>query len=321
MNVYTDISAYDGKPSVATVGLFDGVHLGHQSLLRQLTAEAHNRGLLSLVVTLHPHPRVVLSKGNDRVGLLTTLSERTSLISSLGVDRLLVLPFTRQFSDLSARQFIANYLRDQLSVRLLLLGYNHRFGSDNLNPDDYIRIATDEGLIAERQQQFTLPHVTKISSSEVRRALSEGNIELANTLLGRPYLVCGKVVHGDALGRTLNAPTANLNVNPDKQLPADGVYAALARTDDSQTHLAIVNIGTRPTLASSDRRLEAHIIDYDNQIYGQELSLLFLSKIRNEQKFDNTNQLKEQIQKDEQQIRAKLSLQNLTNLFAWFDFH
>lgn len=299
MEVFSDIDSYPVCPAAVCVGVFDGVHLGHRALLSDLFSEARSRGLASVVVTFDPHPREVLSKGNDRVGILSTVSERVGLIGSTGVDRLVVVPFTRGFSDLTARQFIGGWLRDKVGARFLLMGYNHRFGSDDVEPADYVTLAASEGVEARRGGTFTLPGEVKVSSSEVRKALSDGLADKAALLLGREYSFQGSVVHGDALGRSLGAPTANIEpADSRKMLPADGVYSGLVTLPGRQPLRAVINVGTRPTVGGSDRRVEAHIIGFEGDIYGQQAEVSFHSRLRAERKFGDVESLASQIRED-----------------------
>lgn len=299
MEVYSDIDSYPVCPAAVCVGVFDGLHLGHRALLAELASEAQARGLTSVVVTFDPHPREVLSKGNDRVGILSTADERIELIGTTGVDRLLVVPFTRQFSDLTARQFIGGWLRDKVGARFLLMGYNHRFGSDDVEPAGYVALAASEGVEARRGAAFSLPGGVKVSSSEVRRSLSEGSVGKAAEILGRDYSFRGTVVHGDALGRSLGAPTANVEpADGRKLIPADGVYAGLVSLDGGQPRRAVVNVGTRPTVGGADRRIEAHIIGFEGDIYGRQATVSFHSRLRGERKFDNVESLATQIRED-----------------------
>lgn len=299
MEVISQNDIYDGRPSAVCVGVFDGLHLGHQALLHRLVSEARERGLVSLAVTFEPHPRIVLSKGNDRVGLLTTAAERVGLFEAAGVDRLAILPFTRQFSDLTARQFLELCLRDRFRARYMLIGYNHHFGSDDAPPETYTSLAAEAGIEAQRAGVFCLPDGSKVSSTEVRKALSAGRVEGAAKLLGRSYSLSGRVVHGDAIGRAIGFPTANV-VPEDghKLIPADGVYAATASLDGGPALPAVVNVGSRPTVGGEDRRVEAHIIGFDSDIYGSQARLSFVTRLRDEMKFETLDDLAAQIRLD-----------------------
>lgn len=299
MDVINDISLYAAGPSAVCVGVFDGLHLGHQDLLAQLVAQAKSRNLTSVVVTFEPHPRIVLSKGNDRVGLLTTAQERNDLLAKIGIDILVVVPFTREFSDLTAREFLNSYLAVRLQAKFLLMGYNHRFGSDDVTPDGYPALAQEAGIQTLRAGAFSLPGNVKVSSTEVRNALSRGDVATAAALLGRPYSLSGNVVHGDAIGRKLGFPTANIVPADERKLiPADGVYACQISFDGEKPRPAVLNVGTRPTVGGADRRIEAHVLDFDGDVYGDSATILFISRIRDEKKFRSQDDLAKQIMAD-----------------------
>lgn len=299
MEVISQNDIYDGRPSAVCVGVFDGLHRGHQALLSRLASEARSRGLVSLAVTFEPHPRIVLSKGNDRVGLLTTAGERAGLFEAAGVDRLAILSFTRQFSDLTARRFLELCLRDRFCARYMLIGYNHHFGSDDVPPESYVPIAAEVGIEAERAGVFRLPDGVKVSSTEVRKALTAGRVEDAALLLGRNYSLSGRVVHGDAIGRSIGFRTANVVPEDDRKLiPADGVYAATVSLDGAPALPAVVNVGSRPTVGGEDRRVEAHLIGFDSDIYGCKAVVSFVARLRDEMKFEALDDLAAQIRLD-----------------------
>ncbi len=299
MEVISQIENYAAQPSAVCVGVFDGLHLGHRALLGQLKKEAEKRGLLSVVVTFDPHPRIALSKGNDRVGLLTTPSERLELLREMGVDRVVVVPFTREFSDLTARQFLREWIAGKLMARFLLMGYNHHFGSDDVNPEDYISLAASEGIEAKRGEAFSLDGGIKVSSSEVRKALSDGDVAHAALLLGRDYSFHGVVSHGDAIGRSIGFRTANVIPSDDNKLiPADGVYSGFVTIDGRPPLQSVINVGTRPTVGGNDRRVEAHIMNFDSDIYGLPVAVSFHSRLRGEMKFDDLESLASQIKED-----------------------
>ncbi len=299
MEVISQIENYAAQPSAVCVGVFDGLHLGHRALLGQLKKEAEKRGILSVVVTFDPHPRIALSKGNDRVGLLTTPSERLELLREMGVDRVVVVPFTREFSDLTARQFLREWIAGKLMGRFLLMGYNHHFGSDDVNPEDYISLAASEGIEAKRGEAFSLDGGIKVSSSEVRKALSDGDVAHAALLLGRDYSFHGVVSHGDAIGRSIGFRTANvIPSDENKLIPADGVYSGFVTIDGRPPLQSVINVGTRPTVGGNDRRVEAHIMNFDSDIYGLPVAVSFHSRLRGEMKFDDLESLASQIKED-----------------------
>lgn len=320
METYTTLEDYEARPCAVTVGMFDGLHAGHRDLLCRLVGEARRRGLEAVVVTFWPHPRKVLSKGNDTVGLLTTVEERRAGLEALGVDRLVELQFTRELSDVPARDFVRRWLVGALGARYLLLGYNHRFGSDDLEPEAYVRMAVEEGLEAERHGAFTMPGGGKVSSSEVRSALLRGDVGLAASLLGRPYSIEGEVVHGDGLGRRLGSPTANVSPScSEKVVPREGVYACLVSLDDGELQEAVVNVGVRPTVGGGPMRIEANLLNFSGDAYGRRARVEFVGWLREERRFDGTEALAAQIAADREAARAVLGARGGGSLPKDFD--
>ena len=307
METYTTLEDYEPVGSAVTVGMFDGVHMGHRDLLSRLVVEARRRGLETVVVTFWPHPRKVLSKGNDTVGLLTTVEERRCEMERLGIDRLVELQFTRELSDVGAREFVGRWLRDVLGARYLLLGYNHRFGGDDMSPSEQLRIAAEEGLEAERHAAYSLPDGSKVSSSEVRQALSRGDVGRAAVLLGRPYRVDGVVVHGDGLGRQLGYPTANVSPScVEKVVPRSGVYACRVALEGVGTLESVVNVGVRPTVGGGPMRIEANLVGYSGDAYGRRAEVEFVGWLREERRFADTGALSAQIASDREAAKAML---------------
>ena len=298
---------------IATIGMFDGVHKGHQFLLRQLVMEAEQRALQSLVVTFFTHPRNLLTGSKER--LLTTRDERRALLEACGVDKVVMLEFGDVRTQ-TAGQFM-HYLRERYDVTALMMGYDHRFGSDRLSLfDDYVKAGKDAGVEVLLLQEASSSHLSDvewykhtaasdrpcpISSSLIRKALQEGYIEAANEMLGREYSLFGKVVHGKGLGTRLGFPTANISLSdPDKLLPKDGVYAV--RTEISGiVYRAVMNIGTNPTVQDRDEPrtyIEVHIIGFEGNLYNQLLRVEILHRLRDEQRFDSLNALRQQIESD-----------------------
>ena len=279
---------------IATIGFFDGVHGGHRFLFEHLREEGTKRGLDPLIVTFDTHPRAVLQ--SDYVPqLLTSLDERKVLLSAFGEVK--ILPFA-DIQGLTAAEFMAQ-LKNEYDVQVLLMGYDHRFGSDRLqHPQDYRRIGESIGV-----EVLTMPEYTEgewhVSSTEIRTALETGNVAVANELLGRPYSLCGTVVHGVGLGHTIGFPTANMQLyEPLKQVPANGVYAVWADVLDRR-YKGVCNIGTRPTIGMGDARtIETHILDFDEDIYGLDLRVTFCARLRDERRFDSREALREQLTLD-----------------------
>jgi riboflavin kinase / FMN adenylyltransferase len=293
--------------AVVTSGTFDGVHLGHQKILQRLNevARSHPDGQ-SVVMTYWPHPRTVVSNDSQNLRLLSTLEEKIDLLEQAGVDHLVVIPFTRSFSQLTSEEFIQQILINALGTRKLVIGYDHRFGRDREGGFDYIQAHQAEyGFEVEEIPRQDLEAVA-ISSSKIRTALSEGNIAAATRFLGRDYSLTGTVVKGRQLGRTIGFPTANLQVDDAvKLIPANGVYA-VAVEQGGQTYGGMLNIGFRPTVAGDHQTIETYIFDFDKDIYGEHMTLRFRAFLRPEQKFNGLPALMEQLQQDEKRAREVL---------------
>lgn len=287
------------RHSVATIGMFDGVHRGHRLILDTLRNEAVKRGAETAVVTFSNHPMTVVNP--DRApALLTPGGEKDRLLNSAGVDRLIINRFDRKMQEMSAQDFL-QYLRDRHGVEMLLMGYNNRFGHDRtIGFADYVDIGRESGIEIIRAPELRIRDM-KVSSTVIRRLLSEGNVSTATEMLGRPYELTGKVVSGRQLGRTIGFPTANiLPDSTDKLVPGTGVYACTATLDDGRTFPTMVNIGTRPTVDPSDSTvsIEAHLTGLDEDIYGHFLTLRFIAFIRPEQRFESLESLGRQLELD-----------------------
>lgn len=302
----------DIEPSVATIGFFDGVHRGHRFLIGQVTDEARHRGLRSMVITFDRHPRQVLQK-DYQPQLLSTLESKLVLLSHTSVDYVVVVHFDLALASLTAEQFMERILRDQLHVKQLVIGYDNRFGHDRTEGfSDYVRYGAQLGISVTQSLPYLL-HDVKVSSSVVRSFIQEGEIEMANECLGYPYTIEGKVVDGVKEGRRMGFPTANLVPSSLTQLlPAAGVYGVKVRTEGSMTlRPAMTNIGMRPTFGGQHQTVETNIFDFEDDIYGQRLLLSFYYRIRDEQKFDNVEQLVQQLRKDREDTEAHFRMQTL----------
>lgn len=279
---------------IATIGFFDGVHTGHRFLFAQLCSEGKARGLDPLIITFDTHPRTVLQ--SDFVPqLLTSFAERKALLDSYG--EVLVLPFEK-IRPLTAEGFL-RFLHDSFGVSVLLMGYDHRFGSDKLRKaSDYRKVGEECGVEVLTMREF-MNGEWHVSSTEIRLALQNGNIAVANELLGRPWSLRGNVVHGNGLGRTLGFPTANIRPDdPYKIIPKAGVYAVEVQGDSIQWTKGICNIGTNPTVGNSQTTIEVHIPSFSGDLYGQSLEIRFLRFMREERQFDNLETLRRQIKAD-----------------------
>ncbi|MBE6289650.1 MAG: bifunctional riboflavin kinase/FAD synthetase [Bacteroidaceae bacterium] len=286
---------------VATIGFFDGVHRGHQHLLRQVLEVAHQRHMASLVVTFFQQPRHVVTHETDRFFLLTTTNEKLHLLQQAGIDHCEVMEFTPELALMTAHDFM-QLLHDKYGVSALVIGYDHRFGHNRSEGfDDYVRYGKQLGIEVLQATQFPA-----VSSTKIRELLLEGDLEAANQILGYRYMLEGQVVSGFHIGHTMGFPTANLQVAPEKLIPADGVYAVMVELDGEQ-HQGMLNIGTRPTLANSDERsIEVHIFDFHDNIYDKELRLSLVKRTRGEVKFASKEQLILQLQQDAAEIKTIL---------------
>ncbi len=279
---------------IATIGFFDGVHKGHSFLFEHLTRLASERHLEPLILTFDTHPRAVLQ--SDYIPhLLTSLEERTALLERFG--EVVVLPFA-DICHLTAEEFMEQ-LRTHYRVSVLLMGYDHRFGSDKLrHPQDYRRLGEQLGIEVLTMGEFVDGEL-HVSSTEIRQALENGNILVANDLLGRPYTIYGTVIHGNGIGRTIGFPTANIQVDdPYKALPKNGVYAVKIQVEGDSWRPAILNIGTNPTVGNEAVTVEVHIPEFKGDLYGKKITLSVQRYIREEKRFDSLEQLREQITKD-----------------------
>ncbi len=298
MDMLSPHKRYQGN-YVATVGFFDGVHLGHRFVIRRLKAISEERALPSLLITFARHPRRVLSPDYSPA-LLTTLQEKLDLFSQTGVDTCVVLDFTSALSRLTAAAFMEQVLKHQLGVEVLLMGYDHRFGCDyDQSFANYVTRGRQVGIEVLIQEQYSAPEAEHISSSAIRRALSAGEVERANLMLGYSYSLESTVTKGYGIGRTLGFPTANLlPVDKEKLLPAPGVYAVRAQVG-KRSFPAMLNIGTRPTLLDNGHTsIEVHLIGFSGNLYSQTIRVSFVRRIRSERKFDSMNELARQLETD-----------------------
>lgn len=289
---------------VAATGFFDGVHKGHRKVLGTLCEIARREGKKSAVVTFWPHPRSVLQQGADNLRLLSSLEEKKELIRQAGVDEFFVLPFSREFSKLSSREFVAEYLRDKFAVSTLIIGYDHRMGhSSSETQEDFIKMAAEEGVKVVRVSEFIEGDLT-VSSTKIRNYLVSGELAKANDFLGYNYSLKGVVVSGKKLGRKIGFPTANLALyEPLKVIPGGGVYGVKVELL-GKVYKGVCNIGTRPTVnATEERTIETHILDFNEDIYGLDMRVEFFFKIRYEVKFASLEELASQIEKDKRRVK------------------
>ena len=290
----------------ATVGFFDGVHQGHRAVMEHLKKEAARNQLSSMVITFERHPRQVVQK-DWQPELLTTLEEKIRLIEKAGIDVLVVLRFDSEMAGLSAFDFMDKVLREALNVRLLLTGYDNRFGHDRkAGFDDYCRYGETLGIDVMAAEPVTVG-TSNVSSSRIRQLLKEGEVEEARYCLGHPYTLGGVVVHGEQIGRKIGFPTANLRPDEGKLIPADGVYAVRAEVEGYQQLRGITNIGTRPTFDGTARTLETNLLDAVGNIYDRRMQVCFFSRLRGEKLFPSGEALAEQIRKDKEKVEQILN--------------
>ncbi len=283
------------KGFALTIGFFDGVHQGHRYLLQQLEELAAANGLSAAAVTFDRHPRTVVQP-NFVPSLLTTQEEKLALLSKAFSGKIIVLPFTQELSEMTAKEFMQNILREKLNAELLLMGYNHRFGHGGRNPEDYvtwghetaIKVCLAKALAGE-----------KVSSSRIRNLISLGDVKKANNLLGYPYFLTGEVTEGKQIGRQIGFPTANLTLPEQKLMPACGVYAVWVTMPDHSKRGGMLCIGHRPTVEQNGEiSVEVHIFDFNGNLYGTSISIDFIEKLRDERHFDSLEELQKQLMLD-----------------------
>lgn len=306
MKIITDISQLDIPQTVATIGFFDGLHQGHQFLVSQTKKQAQEMGLKTLIITFDQHPRRVLH-ADFQPKLLNTLQERLALIEKTAVDYCVVLTFTKELAQLSSYSFMKEILVEQLNVKKLLIGYDHHFGNDKQNGfEQYSAYGTKLGISVVQAPPFIIDQTT-LSSSVIRRLIEKGNMVLATQFLGYHYFLSGRVIHGNKIGRKLHFPTANLLVDEQKQIPSIGIYAVKVEYV-GVLYKAMLSIGTRPTIDPTEQKItiEVHLFDFNQEIYGEQIKVMFVAWVRNELKFDNLHQLEEQLKKDKDNIQEIL---------------
>ncbi len=307
MNIlyHKQLSAFSLPRCVATLGFFDGVHLGHRSLIGHVVSEARRLAMPSVVVTFDLHPRQVLGS-SFQPEMLTTLDEKLRLLEQTGIDTVVVLHFDRHLASLTAREFMSQLLRDKVNVGRLIIGYDNKFGRNREEGfDQYVVYGEELGIEVVHDLAFRLEGVN-VSSSVVRAFLKEGEVTMANRCLGYSYALPGRVVDGYKEGRKLGFPTANLEVADASLLvPANGAYAVRVRLSDGRELTGMCNIGTRPTFDGQHRSIETYIFDFHEDIYGQELEVMFVGRIREERRFDSITQLVNQL-KDDKQIAENI---------------
>ena len=296
MKIYQQLTDFHPPHlSVVTSGTFDGVHLGHQKILRRLQELASSKQGETVLLTYWPHPRLILQPQDKSLRLLSTLSEKVKLLEEMGIDHLIILPFTEELSQMSSADFIRSILVKKIQTKTLVIGYDHKFGKNREGSFEYLQ--SHSHLFGFAVEEISRQDVDDlgVSSTKIRTALAQGDISTANKYLGRPYDLSGQVVKGQQIGRSLGFPTANIQIADDyKLLPRDGAYAVHAEVK-SIRYKAILNIGDRPTVDGEKKTIEAHLIDFEGDLYGQELRIYFQEFLREEKKFESLDALKNQL--------------------------
>jgi len=309
MEVIRDIADFPKlKHAVVTSGTFDGLHIGHQKILRRVIERAKETDGQSVVITFWPHPRLVLFPDDNDLKLLSTIDERVAELSSFGIDYLLIIPFTKAFSRTSSRSFISDILVKAINTKVLIIGYDHRFGKNREGSFDNLKARAQQyGFEVEEIPRQDIDDVA-VSSTKIRKALESGDIETASRYLGRPYNLTSTVEEGNKLGRTIGYPTANLALPaPHKLIPANGVYAVWVWVGETR-YAGMMNIGVRPTIDGKKLTLEVHILNFDQDIYGQSITVEFVKQLRQEQKFNGLDALKAQLVKDKEATQQVLEM-------------
>ena len=300
MQIHYDLDHFNAVRPVVTIGTFDGVHLGHREVISELKQISKVSGGESVVFTFEPHPRVVVLPQEDSIRLLSTIEEKILSFDKMGIDHLVIYPFTEEFSKLSYKDFVTNILVEEMRLSCLVVGYDHRFGQGRKGDFNALEVLSKSlNFTVEQLSQF-LVNGKLVSSSKIRMALESGDISDANRYLGYEYRLAGKVVEGMKLGRRIGFPTANIETfDRHKLVPGDGVYAVKVNIGN-EVYFGMCNIGFRPTVNFNvdHKSIEVHIFDFDRDIYGSIVSLNFIGKIRNEHKFSNIYELQEQLNKD-----------------------
>ncbi|MNK25913.1 Riboflavin biosynthesis protein RibF [compost metagenome] len=309
MKIYTQLSEFKKLANaVVTIGTFDGVHFGHQKIIKRLCELAKSSGGETVLLTFFPHPRMIIDPENQDLKMINTVDEKAQILASLGVDHLIITPFTRDFSNLSAEEYIKNILVDTIGTKKIIIGYDHRFGKDRLgNIQTLAENAPIHGYEVEEIPEQDINDVA-VSSTKIRKALLDGDVALANEYLGYAFSIYGPVIKGDKIGRTIGFPTANIFVSETyKLIPSDGIYAVtveMSEEKNPENYRGMAYIGQRPTINGMTRNIEVNIFDFDREIYGQNIKMNFLAFLRHDVKFTGLEALKVQLQQDKEDTLA-----------------
>ncbi len=309
MRIFHSIKEFHSdKKTIVTLGTFDGVHLGHTAILKKLIQNTDNGKWESTVLTFFPHPRMVL-QGKSELKLLNTIAEKIELLEKIGIDNLIIHPFDENFAQLSAEEFVKTILVDQLHVKKIIIGYDHRFGKNRTaNIDDLILFGKQYEFEVEQISAQEINAIS-ISSTKIRTALENGKIDIANEYLGYAYFLNGTVVKGKQLGRTIGFPTANITLSDNyKLIPENGVYIVCSKINEKQV-FGMMNIGFNPTVQGTNKTIEVHFFNFNDDIYNLNIRVAILHRIRSEKKFDSIGLLQQQLENDKE-----FSIQYIQNL-------
>jgi riboflavin kinase/FMN adenylyltransferase len=307
MQIHEGLADFPSIPNaVVTSGTFDGVHVGHQKILSRLSELAKKNKGETVLLTYWPHPRLVLYPKEHHLRLLSTFNEKVSLLRDFGIDHLIVLPFTPEFSQMSSVDFIQQILVDKIQTKCLVIGYDHKFGKNREGSFDYLQAHSEElGFAIEEISRQDIDDMG-VSSSKIRIALESGDLPTATSYLGRPYSLTGEVVIGQQIGRSIGFPTANIQVKDDyKLLPKNGVYAVTVQVEDQQ-YKGMLNLGNRPTVSGEQKTIEVHLFDFAGDLYHKSLSVNFIQFLREEKKFADLSALKDQLILDQEKALHEL---------------
>ena len=298
LKIYQSLNEFKpSKKTIVTLGTFDGVHLGHNAILDTICNIAKQENLESVLLTFFPHPRLIVSNDSE-IKMLNTMAEKAMLLKQKGIQNFIIHPFDKLFSELSPREFVEKVLVNQLNIQKIIIGYDHKFGKNRAADfNDLIAFGKEFGFEVEEIPAKQVDEVA-VSSTKIRNSLLEGNISLANAYLGYSYMLSGNVVKGNQLGRTIGFPTANIEVSENyKLIPKNGVYVVSAIVNN-QTIFGMMNIGIKPTLGDNVPTIEVHLLDFSEDIYGQEIQVNVIERLRDEQKFESFEALKSQLEID-----------------------
>jgi riboflavin kinase/FMN adenylyltransferase len=299
VKIYHDINSFvPVKNAIVTIGTFDGVHLGHQAIFRKMSEDARETGGQTVAITFFPHPRLVLNIDSSNLKFITTQEKKFQIMEKSGIDHVIVIPFTKEFSRTTSEVFIRDYIVNKIKPARIVIGYDHHFGKNRMGDFKLLyELSLKYNFKVERIAAQDIENIA-ISSTKIRKALDTGDVKKANLLLGYAYTLCGKVIHGNELGRSLGFPTANIALDEQFKLIANcGVFACFV-THKGVKYKGMSNIGYRPTLGRDVLTHEVHIFDFDQMIYDEEICISFVDRLRDEKKFENLEALKQQLSRD-----------------------